>query len=570
MHPATEPPSSVPLQEKVMAKDAAAKTIELEFQGTVALSDTLAVEQHIGGTIAAKTLNDVMVGAENVDVYLDADGKADKIVIVGQTPMNRMRVGIRKDIANIADMTQLDHPQIDIRSAQGFLITDKAANQQFPIAAGELVSFTVQNGQIAVMQNGAELTATANRLYVDSVAEDSLLQVASIDRTHGKPQYRGRFELALNPAKEKLRLINEVGIEHYLYQVVPSEMPASFGLEALKAQSTAARTYALTDYLTSRFADLGFHIDDSTLSQVYNNQAENALTTQAVQATAGIIMKSGTELVDARFYSTSGGYGASKHEVWQDVYTNQFPGVPLPYLMARSYTYDPANSGSMLNIDTYDEQVLNDFYKNLNYTGYDSESPYFRWKISLTNTELQNTINANIRDRYAADPLFILTQVPDGSFVSKPIPQEGVGTISDMYVAKRGAGGNAMELVIEGNTGTYKIIREFNIRFMIRPSKTYTGGTADILAYRAKGGAGAYDNAPLKNPSILFSGFFSFDLERDAGGELASVTFYGGGNGHGVGMSQFGAQMLGKQGWTYEQILDAYYTGMQLADLNAP
>lgn len=563
--------SSIPIHEKVMGKNTAARTIDLEFKGTVALSETVTVEQQFGGTAVIKTLNDVMVGAENVDVYLGEDGRAAKIVIVGETPMNRMRVGIRKDISNIADMTQIDHPQIDIKSEQGFLINDKVANQQFTISAGTLVSYTVDGGQIVVTQNGSQLVKTANRLYMEPISGDSLLQVMSISRAHGKPQYRGKFELFLNLEKNKLRLINEVDIEQYLYQVVPSEMPASFGLEALKAQSIAARTYALTDYMTSRFADLGFHIDDSTLSQVYNNQVENTLTTQAVQATAGKIMKSGSALVDARFYSTSGGYGASKHEVWHDIDTNQFPGTPLPYLTGRSYTYDPANADRMLTIDTSSEQALNAFYKNLNYTGYDSDSLYFRWKVSLTKKELENTVNKNILLRYAAEPLFILTKNIDGSFNSKPIPAEGVGTISNMYVSRRGAGGNAMELVIEGSTGTYKIVKEFNIRFTIRPNKTDAGGTTDVLAYRTKGGTGAYDTtATLKNPAILYSAFLTFDFARDGGGNLTDVTFYGGGNGHGVGMSQFGAQMLGKLGWSYDKILDAYYKGMQLVDLNAP
>ncbi|WP_193727025.1 family 10 glycosylhydrolase [Paenibacillus guangzhouensis] len=562
--------ASPPIHEKVMAKDSVAGTIELELKGKVGLSDQLTVEQHLGGTVLAKTLHDVMVGAENVDVYLGTDGKASKLVINGETPMNRMRVGIRKDITDIGDMTQLNHEQIEMKSNGGWRLVDKKGGTSQDVAADTLVTFTVGNGQITVKQNGEELIKTANRLIVAPVNSSTLIQVTSITRSHGKPQYRGVMEVSLNPEKDKLRLINELDIEQYLYQVVPSEMPASYGLEALKAQSVAARTYALTDYMTSRFADHGFHIDDSTLSQVYNNQAENTLTTQAVQATAGKIMKSGSELVDARFYATSGGYGASKHEVWQDLDTNQFPGTPLPYLIGGSYTYDPANSGSLLQIDTASEQALNAFYKNLNYTGYDSESPYFRWKVSLTRTELENTVNKNIRDRYAAEPMFVLTKDADGRFVSKPIPAEGAGTINNMYVTKRGQGGNAMELVIEGSTGTYKIYREFNIRFTIRPSKTYTGGSTDILAYRAKGGAGAYDNAPLKNPSILYSAFMTFDLDRDEQGSLKGVTFYGGGNGHGVGMSQVGAQMLGMQGWSYDRILNSYYKDMQLVDLNAP
>jgi hypothetical protein len=94
------------------------------------------------------------------------------------------------------------------------------------------------------------------------------------------------------------------------------------------------------------------------------------------------------------------------------------------------------------------------------------------------------------------------------------------------------------------------------------------GAASDILAYRAKGGSSDYDPAgTLKNPSILYSAFFTFDIERDVNGEIASVTFFGGGNGHGAGMSQYGASSLGMNGWTYDQILYSYYSGMQIIDV---
>jgi SpoIID/LytB domain protein len=344
-------------------------------------------------------------------------------------------------------------------------------------------------------------------------------------------------------------------------------MPASFGLEALKAQSVAARTYALSDYYSNRYAKKGFHVDDSTLSQVYNNSAENALTTQAVTETSGVIMESNGELVDARYYSTSGGYGAAKHEVWSDA-NGQFPGTPISYLTAKSYVYDPANNSQMLNINTQDEAALNAFYKNLSYTGYDSTSLYFRWKVSFTKTELENTINQNLAARYAADPKAILTKDATGNFVQKAIPTAGIGTLQDLYVTKRGSGGNMMELVVVGSTGTYKILKEYNIRFTVRPSKTYTLGTADVLLYRAKGGSTTYDaTGTIKNNSILPSAFASFDIAKSTTGAITSVTFFGGGNGHGVGFSQYGASVLGGKGWTYDQILNAYYNGMALINV---
>ncbi|WP_409342985.1 SpoIID/LytB domain-containing protein [Paenibacillus sp. MBLB4367] len=490
------------------------------------------------------------------------------MIIDGHTPVETMRVGIRKNINDITDYSQFNHSAISFKSAGGFKIVDKKANKELTAASNELVTFTAAGGQMSVAA-GAEIYSTGNRLYVVPSSENSLIQAMSYTRAQGNPLYRGVFEISLNADGATMKLVNEVTVEQYLYQVVPSEMPASFGLEALRAQAIAARTYALTDYYSNRFADRGFHIDDSTLSQVYNNSAENTTTTQAVNDTSGKIMKSGNDLVDARFYSTSGGYGASKHEVWADTDANQmFPGTPIPYLVARSYTYDPSDETKILAIDTSDEAQLNAFYKNLALKSYDSESLYFRWKVGLTKTELENTINANLKPRQAADPRAVLTKNEYGVFESKAIPAEGIGQFKNMYVTKRGAGGNAVELVIEGTTGTYKILKEYNIRFTIRPTKTYTLGN-DVLAYRAKGGSSDYDPAGnLKNPSILYSAFFTFDIAKDGAGVPTGVTFYGGGNGHGVGMSQYGASMLGGKGWTYSQILNSYYANMRIVDMN--
>lgn len=562
------PSQAVPVQDRLLAKSASSRTLELEERGVVQLTDFYTVEQQLGDRTVLKSLSDVMVGARNVKLAFNSAGKVFRIVIEGETPVDVMRVGIRRSIADISDLKQLDHPQIDLKSAGGLRVTDKKAGTALAVPAGTTATFKTANGQIILTQGGSEVYRTANRLYVESAQPGELMQAMSFTRAYGNPKYRGMFEISLASSQTALKLINEVNMEQYLYQVVPSEMPASFGLEALRAQAIAARTYALTDYVSNRFADRGFHIDDSTLSQVYNNSAEHVLTTQAVNDTSGMIMLSNGELVDARFYSTSGGYGASKHEVWSDTGTNQFPGTPIPYLVAQSYTYDPADPTRMLQINTQDEQQVNAFYKNLSLTGYDSESYYFRWKVALSRTELENTVNANLAGRQAADPLFVLTKQPDGSYASKPIPAGGIGTLKNMYAAKRGAGGNMTELVIEGTTGTYKIIKEYNIRFTIRPSKTYTLG-ADVILHRAKGGSTGYDaSMQVKNPTILTSAFAAFDLEKDANGQPVRVTFYGGGNGHGVGMSQYGASMLGSKGWSYDRILNSYYANMNIVKLN--
>ncbi|MFC4803217.1 SpoIID/LytB domain-containing protein [Neobacillus sp. GCM10023253] len=542
--------------EKIMAKNTSAAILELELQGKLKLAEDYTVQQWVDGKQYPKSLQDVRVGAENVTVKVNPNREITKIVIDGVTPVESMRVGIMT--TNFASM---EHVQIQLSSPTGLKIVDKLADETVEAAGNEVITFKSVDGTVSVVKaDGSVIYSTKNRIYV-STDESSKIKAANIKRAQGVPEYRGSFEIT-SVLGNKLHLINDVDLEEYLYQVVPSEMPASFGLNALKAQAVAARTYALGDYLGDRFAKDGYFVLDSVMSQVYNNSAENALTTQAVQETIGTIMFGNDgSLVDARYYSTSGGFGASKHQVWADG-DGSFPGQVVPYLLSQSYTFDPNDSTKMLTIDTHNEQEILQFYKNLSYHGYDDTSAYFRWNVSFSKQELANTINANIKSRYNADPKFVLTQNATGEFVSQAIPAEGIGEFRNMYVAKRGDGGNIMELVIEGSTGTYKIVKEYNIRFTIRPQAAFTQG-ADVLLYRATGGSSDYTAAPLKNYSILPSAFFSFEINDQTG-----VTFYGGGNGHGVGMSQYGASQLGLAGWDFDKILTSYYPNMNLTDVS--
>lgn len=554
---AEENRSWVEYTEKVMAKDQDNGTLELELQGTKKLAKNYDVTLRGENRVYQKSLSDVRVGAENVTVRVNHKDEITKIFIDGPTPIETMRVGIMT-----SGFATVDHDTIVLSSQAGLEIVDKVAEETFTVPANEKITFTPSENEITVTSaTGDVLYTTPNRLYAFT-EEESKIKVENITRASGDPSYRGFFEITTSSTGDKLNLINEVDFEQYLYQVVPSEMPAYFGIKALKAQAVAARTYALGDYLSDRFAKDGFFVLDSVMSQVYNNTPENTATTQAVNETAGVIMlgEDGS-LVDARYYSTSGGYGASKHQVWAEA-DGTFPSKVLPYLIAQSHTFDPNDPSKMLEIDTQNEAEILEFYKTLSHTGYDGNSPWFRWKVSLSKEELENTINANIISRQAADPKFVLTKNEAGEFVSQPIPAEGIGEFVDMYVAKRGDGGNIMELVIEGTTGTYKIIKEYNIRFTIRPSNAFTQGETIVL-HRATAGSSDYTGT-LDNYTILPSAFFGFELDEENG-----VTFFGGGNGHGVGMSQYGAYYLGTTlGYEFDRILTSYYPNMSLENIS--
>ena len=146
-------------------------------------------------------------------------------------------------------------------------------------------------------------------------------------RLSGRP-YRG--QLLVSVAGGTLRAVNSVGLEGYLYGVVPSEMPHDWLPEALKAQAVAARSYALA----VRKRGSWFDLYPDTRSQVYNGIAgEKPSTTAAVQETAGEVVLYEGRLATTYFFSSSGGRTAAASEVW--------PGSPrIPYLVSVDDPYD--------------------------------------------------------------------------------------------------------------------------------------------------------------------------------------------------------------------------------------
>lgn len=140
--------------------------------------------------------------------------------------------------------------------------------------------------------------------------------------------YRGKLEV--EPVGKKLRLINYVGLEPYLYGVVPCESPHDWPAQALQAQAVVARTYALTSIRPS--SDFDVYAD--TRSQVYHGRSgEFPESTAAVDATAAEVVYYDGELAHTFFFSTSGGRTAAIQDAWPKA-------QPLPYLVSVSDPYD--------------------------------------------------------------------------------------------------------------------------------------------------------------------------------------------------------------------------------------
>jgi stage II sporulation protein D len=139
--------------------------------------------------------------------------------------------------------------------------------------------------------------------------------------------YRGR--MVLNREGSSVLAVNHVSLEHYLYGVVPAEMPASWPAEALRAQAVVARSYALT----SRRSGGTWDVYADVRSQVYRGVlSEIATSTAAVRATRGKVVTVGGQVAQTFFFSTSGGRTASNEE--------GFGGAPLSYLRSVDDPYD--------------------------------------------------------------------------------------------------------------------------------------------------------------------------------------------------------------------------------------
>jgi stage II sporulation protein D len=139
--------------------------------------------------------------------------------------------------------------------------------------------------------------------------------------------YRG--ELRVTVDKARLRAINNLGLEAYLYGVVPSEMPHNWPLEALKAQAVAARSYALA---TRRSGD--FDVYSDVRSQVYRGiPEEETQTNEAIDATAGQVVTYAGQVAHTYFFSTSGGRTATVTDVWPT-------SKPIPYLVSVADPHD--------------------------------------------------------------------------------------------------------------------------------------------------------------------------------------------------------------------------------------
>ncbi|MGE7121286.1 SpoIID/LytB domain-containing protein [Peribacillus sp. NPDC046944] len=355
------------------------------------------------------------------------------------------------------------------------------------IKSGEELTVKVETGRLVVYKNAKKMEAYSS-FTATPVKEDSLLTI------NNRP-YPGSLEFTVEGGY--VRPINHVHIEEYIKGVVPREMPGLWHIEAVKAQTIAARTYAL------RFQSKV--IDDTVSYQVYGGADGHDQSNLAVEQTKGLVIKHDGKLIEALFSSSNGGMTELNSNVWTS-------GKPLAYLDIKEDPFDPKIKWSV----SLDKQQIDLFKKDLSKPGDWWTSVKEKDTAVVPNLKSWLQSNGyNKKDIKITDiPVLALSDKTSGGRVTKGSIQLNF-YVKDMLDEK---GKLVQQTVTELNVPASKI------RAMV--------GTDKMKSY-------------------LVVDSISTNSER--------VSIDGLGFGHGVGMSQYGAKYRAEFGQTYQEILGFYY-----------
>ena len=427
-------------------------------------------------------------------------------VYAAATDYNIVRVGITDNkFQNVLKQYVTIYATADMElcdRATKRVITKIPANSDINIQNSEQGLIVSINGQNAILQD------------IVIISPQGLLGVRGLLRKGVPALYHGAFEIIQNNSRNGFYLVNLVELQEYLKGVVPNEMPVRFGLEALKAQAVAARNYVLTPR-TQAYKE--FSVVDSVASQVYfGANTEEELATRAVIETDGIVALYNNELILALYSSTAGGYTESYANAFSDPNTRVFPSPNKPYLVA---VPDKSDFQTMEENDKAEE-----FYKS-KVPSFDIESPYYRWTKEWGVNELERVLQTTLP-----------AQSKTGFVHPVVKSNEDIGKLKDIRVLRRGNSGKVIELEIDTTKGCFIVYKELVIRRVFQK-----------------------DGVSLPSANVVF------EKKIDNMGNVQSIVVYGGGFGHGVGMSQFGAgYMATRLNQDYYNILRHYYTGINL------
>ena len=342
---------------------------------------------------------------------------------------------------------------------------------------------------------------------------------------------------------DKIVAINELPVEKYLESVISSEMSATSSLELLKAHAVISRSWLLAQMKKRReVAESGnnffsFTKKEDTLIRWYDREDHTLFdvcaddhcqryqgitketsphVAEAIRQTKGQILMDGEEICDARFSKCCGGITEEFQYCWEDTPKTYLTAVrdialgvehTLPNLTNEEEAEKWIRFNPPAFCNTQDKKILSEVLND-----YDQETVnFYRWKETLSQEKLQQLI---------ADKL-----------------KMDLGAILDMKAVERGKSGRISKLQIIGTEKTFTLGKELEIR------------------------------RTLSDSHLLSSAFVVDKYDKDKQGVPQRFELIGAGWGHGVGLCQIGAAVMGEQGYHYDAILLHYYQGAEIKKL---
>lgn len=424
-------------------------------------------------------------------------------------------IPIRVGISNTNFKTYL-FDKIEFINVQNLEVMDSATGYTVEMPEKpKSLKVTSENNLFRIYVDGSLVARNLTGPVLVRAKEGCNVEIADLKRKGKQAAYRGFIEL-IRSSKDcsKFSIVNVLSLKNYLRGVVPNEMPVRFGLEALKAQTIAARNYAVTPRVKA-FQE--FDVCDSVACQVYfGANTEDELSDEAIEKTNGIIaLDKENNPILALYSSTAGGYTESYEYAFSDPETKSFPSKDIHYLTSvpDSRDFEPINT----------EEKAQEFYTSKP-ESFDDASPYYRWSKEWTKSELENVLSKTI-----------VAQSKTGFIFPALENSYEFGKLISITPIQRGDSGKIIKLEIKTDKNTYTVQKELVIRRCFQKNGISLPSANFVISY--------------------------IDTQTPV------YKFQGGGFGHGVGLSQWGAGKMASLGFTYDRILQHYYKGIKLATM---
>ena len=343
---------------------------------------------------------------------------------------------------------------------------------------------------------------------------------------------------------DKICAINELPVEKYLESVISSEMSATSSLELLKAHAVISRSWLLAQMKKRREVAasgnnfFSFVKKDDMLIRWYDREDHTIFdvcaddhcqryqgitketsphVAEAIRQTLGQVLLDGEDICDARFSKCCGGETEEFQYCWEDTPKSYLTAVRDLVLGVKNEEYsslqDEATAERWIRsnppafCNTTDKKILSQVLND-----YDQETAdFYRWKVTYSQEKLQQLFEEKLKMNF--------------------------GAILDMKAVERGKSGRISKLQIIGTEKTFTIGKELEIRRALSDTHLYS------------------------------SAFVVDKYDKDEQGVPQRFEILGAGWGHGVGLCQIGAAVMGEQGYAYNDILLHYYQGAEIKQL---